>query len=799
MGEVLLGQDTELERPVAIKVMSAELAKDPVKRKRFRTEARAASGLSHPNICVIHEVGELPDGRPYLAMEYVEGQTLEEVLRQRRLKLREVLDIGVQAAEALEAAHVRHIVHRDIKPSNLMLDRKGRVKVLDFGLAKRVAFEAAATSTTSMAHTQTGVLLGTPHYMSPEQALGRNVDARTDIFSLGVVLYELVTGQRPFLGQTVGETINNVVNHAPAPLGLENPTFTPALDRIIFKCLVKNPDQRFASARELAAALRALKEEADRALAAPAREATPPSATPVAPPPPAGPADAGKTTVFRPATVAAMVAVGGLLALGIWALVRFGPGSRSGTAAQQASALAVSGRGQSIAVLPFDNFSGEPDTDYLSDGLTEEITMALSRVPGLKVAARNSAFTFKGRKEDVRKVAEALRVDTVLEGSIRKAGNQLRVTTQLINAADGFHLWSETYDRTMNDILAVQEEIARRIAERLQGSASGPVARPRPADPEAYKLYLQARQFWNKRHEPALRKAVQLFQAAIDKDPAYAAAHAGLAATYCILPGYSLNARHKEFVLLARASARRALELDPNCAEALAVLGNLQGDSPDWAGAEEHFKRAIRLDPNYATARHWYGRFLMIRGRAEEALAERRAALELDPLSPIIHTTIAEWYLLTGDLDRAIAEARRVIEQFPDFQVVRHILIAALLKKGLYREALAEVDQARALQPEEPMALLETRAYALARLGDAAEARRILALWEERLREGKPAEMQIAFIHLGLQEYDRCLDTLERLDAAGSLGPDMLLDPLCDELADLPRWQALLKKTGLKP
>jgi serine/threonine-protein kinase len=799
MGEVLLGQDTELDRPVAIKVMSAELAKDPVKRKRFRTEARAASGLSHPNICVIHEVGELPDGRPYLAMEYVEGQTLEEVLRQRRLKLREVLDIGLQAAEALEAAHARHIVHRDIKPSNLMLDRNGRVKVLDFGLAKRVAFEAAATSTTSMAHTQTGVLLGTPHYMSPEQALGREVDARTDIFSLGVVLYELVTGQRPFLGKTVGETINNVVNHAPAPLGLENPVFTPALDRIIFKCLVKDPAQRFASARELAAALCALRDESECGPVAPAQAATPASSTAADTPPAAG-RTGGRTVAPSKLPLAAAALVGaGLVALGVWALVRFGPAARTASGARQASAAAVPGGGQSIAVLPFDNFSGEPDTDYLSDGLTEEITMALSRVPGLKVAARNSSFTFKGRKEDVRKVAAALRVDTVLEGSIRKAGKQLRVTAQLINARDGFHLWSETYDRTTEDILAVQEDIARRIAERLHGGTIGPMMRRRPVDPEAYKLYLQARQYWNKRNETALRKAVQLFQSAVDKDPTYAAAHAGLAATYCILPGYSLSARRKEFEPLARAAALRALELDASCAEAHAVLGNLQGDSPHWAGAEEHFQRAIRLDPNYATARHWYGRFLVIRGRAEEALAERRAALELDPLSPVIHTTIPEWYLLTGDLDRAISEARKVVEQFPDFQVVRHILIGALLKRGLYRDALAEVDKARALQPEEPMALLESRGYALARLGDEAEARRILALWEARLKEGKPAETQIAFIHLGLREYDKCLDALERLAAAGSLGPDMLLDPLYDELADLSRWQALLKKTGLKP
>jgi serine/threonine-protein kinase len=794
MGQVFLAQDTRLDRLVAIKLMSAELARNPNQHLRFATEAKAVSGLNHPNICTVHEVGETEDGRPFLAMEYIEGQTLETTLKDRRLKIRETIKIGIQISEALEAAHARHVLHRDIKPANIMLNQRGEVKILDFGLAKRFRADGLSASFgSSSSDTETGFSVGTPHYMSPEQALGQELDDRSDIFNVGVVLYELLTSRKPFQGKTVGETINSIINLKPEPLGLENPVFTPALDNIIFKCLEKEPAKRYASAGILAQDLARLKSETEQKR---------PSAAAV----PVPIASADDTKLWQLAHkyqgqpvvwIAGVLALAGLCIFGAWLLL---PKDGAGTASSHSQPIAASPAPpqKSVAVLPFDNFSGEPDTDYLSDGLTEEITAALSRVPGLKVAARNSAFTFRGKKEDLRKIGEALHVATLLEGSMRKVGKQIRVTAQLVNTADGFHLWSETYDRSIEDLIAVQEDIARRIAERLQADGTGSLVQRKPVDPDAYKLYLQGRQFWNKRTESALRKAAQLYQSAIEKDPTYAAAHGGLAAAYLLIPLYSFSARPSEYAPLVRAAANEALKLDPSCAEAHAVLANLQADGRHFKEAEEHFRQAISADPNYATAHHWYGRYLYCRGRMDEGLKELRTAVDLDPLSPIIHATIPAWYLINGEYDRSIEEARRVIDQFPEFAHARMIVVEARILKGEFKECLGEIDKARALIPEEPLALMDVRAYALARMGQEAEARKILSLLDARLKEGKPAEFSIAVVHLGLREYDLALDALERLNATEGLDMEILVDPFVREMRDLPRFQSLLEKAGLK-
>jgi serine/threonine-protein kinase len=800
MGEVFLARDPELERSVAIKVMSAELAKDADQRKRFRAEAKAASALVHPNIVVILEVGETEDGRPFLAMEYVEGQTLDAITAQRRLRIREVLNLGLEVADALELAHSRGIVHRDIKPANIMLNGRGAVKVLDFGLAKRFAEdELSAPASGSGSHTRTGMLIGTPHYMSPEQVLGRELDNRSDLFSLGVVLYELVSGQKPFRGRTVGETINNVVNQAPEPLGLENPVYSPALDAIIFKCLEKEPQKRYESAKALARDLAKLRTESERANAA---ERTTPDRARERPS-----HDGARSGVVRseaaparlpfrwgPVLVPAMSLTSLLLLVAIGYLFIHLPTD----GAKESSPPATNAPHQnSIAVLPFDNFSGDSDSDYLSEGLTEEITTALSRIHGLKVAARNSAFTFKGKKDDARAIGAALRVSTLLEGSVRKDGKKLRVTAQLINVADGFQLWSDTYDRSVEDIFAVQEDIARRIAERLQGQTNGPAPVARTVNAEAHLLYLQARLFWNKRTEAGLKRALQLYQEAIAKDPAYPEAQASLASCYYLLPSYSLSARKAEYYPKARAAANRALELDADCAEAHAVLGNLQAAARDLKGAEEHFRKAIQLAPSYSTAHHWYGIFLTTHGRREEALAELRTAFELESSSPIIRTAIAHTFYFSRDFDRTIAEARNIIEASPEFPPIRGVLIEAQLQKGLFKEALVEIEKARALQPDEPLAKLEARGYALARLGETAAAEKIVSQLEEQRQQGKPLNGAIAFVYLGLGDYDKAADALEREYLAEGLDDEILWDPFFDKVRDLPRFQALLRKAGL--
>jgi TolB-like protein/Tfp pilus assembly protein PilF len=456
---------------------------------------------------------------------------------------------------------------------------------------------------------------------------------------------------------------------------------------------------------------------------------------------------------------------------------------------------------KSLAVLPFANFSAEKDSDYLSDGLTEEITSALSRLPGLKVAARNSAFAFKGRHEDARTVGEALRVTMLLEGSVRKAGQQIRVTTQLISVADGYHVWSETFDRDVSDVIAVQDEIARRIAERLRmevgTETSAAMAQRKAVNPEAHVMYLQARHAWNKRTLTDIEKAIQLFRQAIDKDPTYADAHAGLAASYVIMPGYS-HRPAAEYLPLARSAAARALELDATSAEAHAVIGDAAAQVRDYDRSLQHFRRAIELNPNYATGRQWFGAALMELGRIDEALVEFRKAEELDPLSPIIRACIPEWFYLAGRTDEAIAEAKRVVELFPEFPTLRKLLAQALIRKGMYREALAEVQRARELAPGAP-ARLDLLAFCHARLGNDAEARRILAELEDLRKQGYDVNEEIGRAHVGLRQYDQAVDAFEQFVLSGTLVESTLRDPLLrDEIGGHPRFQALQARVGVK-
>jgi TolB-like protein/Tfp pilus assembly protein PilF len=495
----------------------------------------------------------------------------------------------------------------------------------------------------------------------------------------------------------------------------------------------------------------------------------------------------------NPVLAIGVTLVAGLLIGGGWLLLHSSSASDSGQGKSAPALLPI--QQNSVAVLPFDNFSAEKDTDYLSDGLTDEITAALSRQPGLKVVARNSAFMFKGRKEDLRKVGAALGVATLLEGSLSKSGRQVRVTAQLINAVDGFHLWSDTYDRSIDDLVAVQEDIAQQIAGRLHGE-SVPIKRQVVA-PEAHKLYLQGRVFWNKRTEAGLRKAIELFQQALEKDPTYAAAHAALASSYMLLPQYSEGLRTSQYRPLVLASANRALELDPSCAEAHALLGLLLSHERDHDRGEEHFRRAILSDPNYATGRHWHGLCLELSGQREAGLAELQKALDLDPLSPIIHTTIPEWYYFGRDYDRAIAEANRVIDTFPNFPAARMTLILPLILKGQLREALDEIDKARALEPDQPLALLQVKGFCLARLGQEAEARKILAELDQLRQQGKPMEGPMATIYQGLREFDKACELADQMRLTEGVDEQILVDPMLDEVRHLPGFQAFLQRAGL--
>jgi serine/threonine-protein kinase len=731
-----------------------------------------------------------------------------------------------------------------------MLDKRGQAKVLDFGLAKRLeGDEASDTTFLSSALTKTGVLIGTPYYMSPEQVLGRKLDHRSDIFSLGVVLYELLAGQKPFLGKTVGETTNSIVNQRPGSLGITDPVLSAALDKIVFKCLEKDPENRYSGAKELAAELGQLQRELEGVSGRNARERTP---VPASAPTPDEANDGGMRTfrstnaeqtklwqltgkasepaygsqsvltwfiillaatalgfyfVDNRATRIAFSVVDVVLVglVGYWWVWRRPPpdkefDAKAGRAgAPEPSRLA---REKSLAVLPFANFSQEKDSDYLSDGLTEEITSALSRLPGLKVAARNSAFVFKGRHEDARKIGDALRVTMLLEGSVRKSGQQIRVTAQLVNVADGYHLWSESFDRDMSNVIAVQDEIARRIAERLRmeigAETSAAMRQHRVVNPQAHELYLQARHFWNKRTRADIEQAVKLFGKAIDAEPGYADAHAGLGASYVLLPGYAYRPA-SEYLPLARSAAARALELDPTSAEAHAVLGDAATQVGDFHIAIPHCRRAIELNPNYATGRHWYGAALVEIGLMDEALVEYRKADELDPLSPIIRACIPEWYYLTGRNEEAIRESERAMEIFPEFSVLRKFMAQALMRKGMYREAREHINRDRANNQGAP-ARLDLLAFCEARLGNEADARRILGELEDFQKRGYDMSEEIGWALLGLGQYDQAVEAFERFTVTGILCRSTVRNPLLmDELRDNPRFQALLRKLEVNP
>ena len=799
MGEVYLAQDTHLERPVALKVMCAELAEDPNQRKRFRSEAKAASGLIHPHICTIHDVGETMDGRPFLVMEYVEGQTLDRVLQARRLSLPEVLNLGIQVAEALEAAHARGLVHRDIKPANLMLDPPGHVKVMDFGLAKRFTSGELGGALTSAAHTQTGMLIGTPQYMSPEQALGHSLDPRTDIFSLGAVLYELVAGQRPFLGQTLGESINNIVNQAPPPLGLEDPFLSPALDHIIFKCLEKDAEKRYASATQLAAELRKLKEDFERAHSAPAREQAMPQGG-------AGGGERPRTALWKLAAKAEAgrnAALGRMLGIvaavvlvaGGWVFLS---GRKSNAPALDLNAGGTEHQ-KSVAVLPFANLSGDETNEYLGDGISGEIIATLSKFEGLRVPASASSFGFRGKQSDTREIGRRLLVSTALEGGVSKTGNQVHVTARLIKVADGSTLWSNAYERTLDELPGVAAAVAGDVAQALNGRAlvgAKPVlTRLGTSNAEAYQLYLLGRYLWERRTAAEFKRAAGYFDQATSKDPTFALAYAGLADCYYLwwdgLPKREAFAR-------VQAAAFKSLELDSSLGEPHAVLACVKAYADwDWTGAEEEFRRAIALKPGYATAHLWFARMLKVLRRWDEAVAEINRARELDPLSPVVNSYQGFLLVQSGKTDSAIGLLREQIRREPS--ILMHSALGwAYAAKGSWSEAIAEFETL----PSDDANWTRARAalgFAHAHAGNINQAQRILgAILELDRRTGKGGGIETALVQHALGDDEVAVDTLEQVFAENPTGlQDLNSDFEWKELRPHPRVQAMFRKMNL--
>jgi serine/threonine-protein kinase len=758
-GEVYRARDTELDRPVALKVLPEAFSADPERRTRFRREARAASRLSHPNICTIYEFGEKA-GRTFIAMELVEGRTLKERISESPLEPEEALEVAIQIAEGLAAAHGMGIVHRDIKSANIVLTVRGKVKILDFGLARLSAQEEQPTagSLTSVPTepeplTGAGAVMGTLPYMAPEQLLGREVDPRTDQFAFGAVCYELLSGRLPFQGATVYEASNATLSREPAPLRKVAPRVPAELARIVHRMLAKDPAGRFASAEEVLATLK----ETRQRLASGELKAS------------------GRT---------------------VPALGRTATGP---TAAAPWAEPPV----PSIAVLPLANLSGDEANEYFSDGLSEDLINALANISGLNVASRTSAFFFKGKEMDIREIASTLGVETVLEGSVRKAGNRIRVTAQLINAADGYHIWSQSYDRDLEDVFAIQDEISRTIAETLEvkllHSGDRPLVRPHTQDIEAYNLYLQGRYHWNRRYRGGMQAAMRFFQQAMGKDPSFALPYSGLADSLAILAFYNYLPPNEAFPK-SKAAAEGALRIDDTIAEAHSSLAFVKTFYDwDWEGGDRGFVAALEREPNYGTAHWWYASALMVRGRPEDSDRELRLALEAEPLSAIIVGGASFHFYFRRQYDRALKQARRSLELDPAFGPSHAFLGWCYLELGDFEAAVAE--WRRTIDLMENVALVQAMlGVTYARCGNEKEARKTLAELIEQSRSRHISPYHLAILCTALGETDDAFDWLEKAyQGRNNWLPFLRLDPGIDPLRGDPRLDDLIKRVGLPP
>ena len=726
MGVVYKADDTKLERHVALKFLSPRILGTDEEKARFVHEAKAAAALNHPNICTIYEIDEA-DGQTFIAMECVEGRSLKARIQSGSITLDETLAIAVQVAEGLTEAHAKGIIHRDIKPANIVVTPGGRAKIMDFGLAR----SSEATQLTAA-----GTTVGTVAYMSPEQARGGRVDHRTDIWSLGVILYEMIAGRRPFGGSRDQAVIYSILNEEPEPLSTAQPGVSGELENVVCRMLSKDPASRQPGPEEVLVDLSRLRETRETVTSA-------------------RPADARR-------------------------------------------------RSPSIAVLPFLDMSPQRDQEYFCEGMAEELINALTHLGGLKVSARTSSFQFKGPGHDVRRIGRDLGVGTVLEGSVRKAGSRLRITAQLINVADGYHIWSEKFDRDMEDVFAIQDEISLAIVEKLKLELLGDerarlVKRP-AVSPEAYNLYLRGRWFWNKRTHEDLTRAVEYFERAIELAPDYAQAYAGIADCYAAFIEYSASPP-EETAAMSKEAALRALEIDDTLAEAHASLGYIKMVHDwDWAGAEVEFRRAIELNPQYAAAHHRYAHYLASTTGYAEALEEAKRAQELEPHSLAIKRTMGYLLCGAGEYDSAIEALVRTLEIDPAFLFTHLMLGLAYLQKSMYEEALAAFrEEERVLGSWSPLTAA-CIGVTHAASGNVDEAERALADLTEISKHRHVPPSDIALLCFALARTDEGFDWLEKAYAERDAVLRILLPVLrSPELAGGdPRFTDLLRKMGLE-
>ena len=762
MGKVYRVEDKKIQEEVALKLIKPEIASDKKTIERFSNELKMARKIAHRNVCKMYDLGE-EKGAHYITMEYVPGQDLRGLIKQTgQLAVGTTINIAKQFCEGLSEAHKLGVVHRDLKPQNIMIDKEGNVRIMDFGIARSLKAKGI---------TGAGVMIGTPEYMSPEQVEGKETDQRSDIYSLGVILYEMVTGRVPFEGDTpftIGVKHKSEVPRDPRELNAQIPE---ELNQVILRCMEKDKDKRYQTAEELNSELTKIEK------GIPTTERVVPKRKPIT---------SREITVtfglkklFIPTVVITVLAI---IAVVIWQ-----PWSQKET-------VSIPSDKPSIAVLPFEDLSPQKDQDYFCDGLAVELINRLSNIENLKVPARASAFSFKGKGLDILEIGKKLKVELVLVGSLQKAGNRLRITVELVKVSDGYPLWSEKYERNMEDIFALQDEISLSVVDKLKikllGEEKAELVMRHTQNPEAYNLFLKGLYFWNKRTAEDIRKAIDYFEQAIKLDTNYALAYARLADSYGLLPFYT-SILPKEAFSKAKVAVMKALDIDETLAEAHSALGFIRMYYDwDWEAAEIELKRAVQMKPSYVTAHHWYAEYLSWVGRHEEAIAEIRRAHELDPLSLLINYMKAYVFFYARQYERAIEQCQQTLELDPNFAMPYATLGRAYLEKGMYEEAIVAF-QKWGSKPGLGFA------YALA--GKRDEALGILEEMKERWKRGDIRALPIARVYTGLGEEDLVLEWLEK--SFGRREPRMVLlnvDPRFDSLRSNPRFKALLKKMNLE-
>jgi serine/threonine-protein kinase len=785
MGVVYKAEDLRLGRHVSLKFLPEELSKDPQAIERFQREARAASSLNHPHICTIYDVDQY-EGQNFIVMEFLEGQTLKHRIMGKPIDLERVPEYGYQMADALEAAHAKAIIHRDIKPANIFLTDRGQVKLLDFGLAKLLperkgagrAKQAAAAFgvTTQDAHlTSDGVALGTVAYMSPEQVRGQELDERTDLFSLGLVLYEMSTGQRAFTGNTSGVIFDAILNRPPTPPGRLNPTIPIQLENIIAKALEKDRELRYRTASDLRADLQRLKRDTDSARALPF--------TP-------GQASRQKLRRYWPHFV-----WGGVLAV---LLLLFG--MNVGNLRDRVFDGTSQSRIESIAVLPFANLGNDPKTEYLSDGITESLINSLSQLPNLAVMSRNTVFRYKGQATDPQKVGRDLHVRAILTGRLIQTGDELLISVNLEDVENSRQLWGEQYNRKLSNLVSVQQEIAGdiygRLRPRLAGEEKKLLAKRPTENVEAYQLYLQGLFYWNKWTQADFKKAADYFTQAVQKDPRYALSYAGLADTYSLL-GDAGYLPPSEAWPKAKAAAMQALDIDDALAEAHTSLGLVREHFEwDWAGAEQEFRRAIELNPNSATAHHWYGAYLANMGRSDQGLRETKKAQELDPLSLIINTSLGWQLYVARHNDQAAEQLRKVLDIDAKFAPARRMLEEVYAQMGKQKEAVAEREKILSLSGSPELAASIEEDFS------KAGYKGVLQSWLDGLTEiskhGYVSSYSIAQAYMRMGEKEKAFGWLEKAYEEHDSGlVSLAVEPMFDAVRPDPRFRDILRRMKL--